>query len=226
MRAARALLLALALPLPAAAATGESGTLDPAALGGATAPLLGALNHVRVKHERACLSGIRAFVNVYVDPNKGSPRPDPNCHAGAYNRFRYYFYSPDKPKRIIVETYQPIGSGPICMAPRYGYFDSSYPGDTEDRIDDVRSTCIADFDVDTGRALGVAAENGLPLGTLSAYELLLRFAETRAEPDWKDKLLRGKTFWAVSLGEKSSRLEYLVDARTGAFLKSRPRRKE
>ncbi|UPT73223.1 MAG: hypothetical protein M0D55_15210 [Elusimicrobiota bacterium] len=225
MSLGRALLLALALPLAAGTAgTGESGTLDPAGTGGATGPLLGALKHVQLKHERACLAGIKAWVNIYVDPNKGAVKEDPRCHPGSFNEFSYLFYSPDKPRRIIVMVNQPIGSGPICMAPLYGHFDDNYPGDDPTRGERVPATCIADFSVDTAKALAVAGANGLGLGTTTTYLMRLVYAETGTEPDWKDKLLRRKVFWVVSVDPREHRnvREYLVDAQTGAFLKSRP----
>lgn len=234
MSLARALAATLALALNAAAlGTGESGTLDTKATGSATGPLLGALNFVRVKHERACLSGIDAIVNNYVDPNKSAEnagvKPDPRCHPGSFNNFRYLFYSPEKPHRIIAQVYQPIGGGPTCSAPRYGEYDAIYPGDLKDVswAGDVRATCISEFEVDTGRALAVAGEHGLPLGSLTAYDMVLIFAETGTEPDWKDKKLRGKVFWAISIADTETRArtkrarQYLVDAKTGAFLKAR-----
>lgn len=235
MTLARALAATLALALNAAAlGSGESGTLDPKATGSATGLLLRAINEVRAKHERACLSGISAIVNNYVDPNRNAEnsglKPDPRCHPGSFNEIRYLFYSPDKPNRIIARINQPIGSGPSCAAPPYGTFDMIYPGDLKELTwaGDVRATCISEFNVDSGRALGIAAEHGLPLGAMTAYEMTLVFAETGTEPDWRDKKLRGKVFWVISASEYGVKRvrQYLVDASTGVFLKSRWRVKE
>ncbi len=219
-----ALLAVLLLGGPAAAQT--SGSLDTSVAGGATNLLLGAINFMRKEgHERACMSGMRAFLNDYTPEQKDDPR----SRAGSVNTFRYYFYSPDKPHKVSLEIRQPIGGGPYPPIGRYNEYDPHYVGEGKTSVDgpieksDVRDTCISEMAVDTDKAMAVAAANGLPLGTITEYRADLVRAAGPDEPDWKDKALRGKTFWLVAIAEPKMKTvrEYIVDAVTGKFIKSR-----
>lgn len=217
---------ALALALPAFAQS-HSGTWDPALGKGATGLLGGALAHMQsLGHVQACLSGMRAEVNLYSPADK----QDPRSRSGAINKFSYFFFSPSAPHRTILGINEPIDGGPLPQNARYHEYDPSYIGDSAKRGglayggQDVRETCISELRVDSGQALAVAARNGLPLGTMSAYQLMLIRAADEAEPDWKDRALRRKTFWTVSLSAdhnvKTVR-EYVIDAVSGKFLKAR-----
>jgi len=222
---------AFALALTAFAQTQpSSGTWDPALGKGATGLLGGALARMQsLGHNEACLSGMRATVNIYAEADKDDPR----SRSGSINTFEYFFYSPSKPHRAILEIHEPIDGGPLPQNTRYGEYDAQYPGDTTERGGvstvraEVRETCISELRVDSAQALSVAAKNGLPLATLSAYRLYLIRAADENEPDWKDRALRRKTFWAVGLWTDHhvrTVRQYLVDAVTGKFLKARTAR--
>lgn len=198
--------------------------------GGATGLLLGAIKFMeQAGHMDACLSGIEAEINQYT----GATRGDPTTRAGAINSFHYHFWSPAKPPKTVVTIKEPIEGGPLPQMNRYNEYDPYYVGSGEHvspGLYDVRPTCISEFRVDTDKALEVAAKNGLPLGTKSPYKLTLIHAAGPGEPDWNDRSLRGKVFWAVRVWDsrggpdKSGNRQYLVDARTAKFIKSRPGR--
>lgn len=214
---AAAAALALALAAPALAQT-SSGSWDARLGGGATGLLAGALRFLAKEgHPNACLSGMRADVNLYTPAED----KDPRTRAGAINRFHFFFWSPDKPPTMAVSINLPIEGGPAPQQARYNEYDPYYS--PPPAIFDVRPTCISELNVDTDKALAAAAKHGLPLGTMSAYELKLIHAAGPSEPDWSDKSLRRKAFWAVSLSAADSKTEtqYLVDAVTGRFLKAR-----
>jgi hypothetical protein len=215
---AAAALLGLSMPFSGLAQT--SGALDPKAAGGATNLLVGAIQFMQKEgHPESCLSGMEAHVNQYTPNHPG----DPTTIAGSINSFHYFFYSPVKPHRAVVSINEPIGAGPAPQQARYHEYDPYYVGELDSVMYDVRPTCISDFGVDTGRALAVAAENGLPLGTMTAYELLLVHAAGPDEPDWKDAKLRRKIFWTVKVWDRDlpKLREFLIDAQTGRFIKAR-----
>ncbi|MBI5245709.1 MAG: hypothetical protein HY923_00900 [Elusimicrobia bacterium] len=219
----RAAAFALAL---SAFAQSHSGTWDPALGKGATGLLGGALAHMQtLGHVESCLSGMMATVNIYHPAD----RQDPRSRAGAINSFDYYFFSPAKPHRTVLSINEPIDGGPLPQNSRYHEYDPQYIGDSAERGGvgfshiDVRETCISELRVDSSQALAVAAKNGLPLGTMTAYRLHLLRASAETESDWKDRALRQKTFWVVYLSDRDVKTvrQFLIDAVTGKFLKSR-----
>ncbi len=215
----RPLVTALALMLSASVCFSQtSGTWDPKLGGGATGLLYGAIKFMEKDGKPdACLSGMKALVNIYTpaDPH------DPRTRAGAISKFHFYFWSPTKPPKTALSINLPIAGGPEPQQTRYNEYDPYYtpPGS----IFDVRPTCISELRVDTDKALEVAAKNGLPLGTMSAYELKLIHAASPDEADWKDRALRKRVFWVVSLpvAKAATERQYLVDALTGKFIKAR-----
>lgn len=217
----RPLAAALALILCAARGSAQTtGTWDPKLGSGATGLIYGAIKFMETAgHQDACLSGIQADVNQFTAAIKG----DPTTRDGAVNSFHFFFWSPTKPPKTVVTINEPIEGGPLPQNMRYNEYDPYYVGSGEHVLYDVRATCISELRVDTGRALEVAAKNGLPLGTMSPYRLLLINAASPEEPDWNDRALRKKVFWAVSVWnyEATSARQYLVDARTGRFIKAR-----
>ena len=216
---ARSLATAAALMLGAVACLAQTpGTWDPKLGGGATGLLYGAIKFMEKEgHPDACLSGIKAHINLYTpaDPN------DSRTRSGSISRFHYYFWSPTKPPTTAVSINEPIEGGPEPRQARYNEYDPYYS--PPPAVYAVRPTCIAELLVDTDKALAVAAKNGLPLGTMSAYELHLIHAAGPDEPDWKDRALRKKVFWtvAITVDHAAKERQYLVDAVTGAFLKAR-----
>jgi len=212
----RSIAAAFALLLNASAAFAQtSGTWDTKLGGGATGLLYGALKFMaKDGKSNACLSGMKAHINIFTpaDPK------DPRTRAGAVSKFHFYFWSPNKPPRTVVSINLPIAGGPEPQQTRYNEYDPYYTPPAS--IYDVRPTCISELNVDTDKALAVAAKNGLPLGTMSAYELKLFYAAGPDEPDWKDRALRKKIFWAVSISEEKAAMErqYLADALTGGFI--------
>lgn len=215
----RSFAAALALLLNASVCFSQTaGTWDTRLGGGATGLLYGAIKFMEKDgHPDACLAGMKAHINLYTPAD----RTDPRTRAGAISRFHFYFWSPGKPPRTVVSINEPIQGGPAPQQARYNEYDPYYTPPLS--LYDVRPTCISDLRVDTDKALAVAAKNGLPLGTMSAYELKLFHAASPDEPDWNDRALRKKVFWAVSLTVDDAKTErqYLVDALTGGFIKSR-----
>lgn len=215
----RSIAAALALLLSASAAFAQtSGAWDPKLGGGAAGLMIGALRFMRNDGKTAaCLSGMKAHINIFTpaDPK------DPRTRAGAINKFHFYFWSPDKPRTTAVSINLPIAGGPAPQQARYNEYDPYYS--PPEVIHDVRPTCISEMNVDTDKALAIAAKNGLPLGTMSAYELKLLHPSSPDEPDWKDRALRNKVFWTVSLpvDKAATERQYLVNAVTGEFIKAR-----
>jgi hypothetical protein len=218
--------LAAVLVLLSAASSGRAqttGTWDPKLGAGATGLIYGAIKFMEKEgHPDACLSGIEARVNQFVPAIKG----DPTTRDGAVNSFHFFFWSPGKPPKTVVTINEPIEGGPLPQQMRYNEYDPYYVGSGDGGIYDVRPTCISELRVDTAKALEVAAKNGLPLGTASAYELLLIHAAGPDEPDWSDRSLRKRVFWAVRAYDSAAKTarEYLVDALTGKFIKARASR--
>lgn len=208
---------AMALALLASSCGAQtSGVWDTKRAGGAKGLMVGAIKFLEKEgHPNTCLSGGLARVNLFTpaDPK------DPRTRAGAISKFHFFFWSSEKPPTTAVSINIPIEGGPAPQQARYNEYDPYY----SPPIYDVRPTCISELNVDSDLALAVAAKNGLPLGTMSAYELKLIHAAGPDEPDWKDRALRRKVFWAVSvvIDKAKTERQYLVDAVTGRFIKAR-----
>jgi len=200
-----------------------SGASDSKFGAGARGLVLGAIRHMEKEgHPGACLSGIGASINQYT---AAAPN-DPSTRSGAINVFSFNFWSPTKPHHTMVFIKQPVNGGPAPQRVRYNEYDPTYiGGESDDAWYGVRPTCIPQLLVDTGKAIEVAAKNGLPLGTMSTYVLWLIYAASPDEADWNDRTLRKKIFWIVTIETGSARTqrEYLVDALTGKFIKARTR---
>lgn len=168
----------------------------------------------------SCLAGAIATVNIYKDPRlKTDP---PQGRDGYYNHWTFYFNSPEpKPFIVPVDVEDRVGEGPedpFSPLGRYGLYEH-----TVNREEFYDKTCITDLSEDSGRAVETAFARGLPVNMSEPYFLHLRYAWSAASPFWREKLLRGKTFWVVEPAEEGIGRSYYVDARSGKFLMKGPR---
>ena len=152
----------------------------------------------------------------------------------------FYFYSPTKPFSSV-EVSEPVDSGPQdSTLGAFNNYSTLYEGRGGSTLPaefaDSADACITDLPVDSGQALVAAWKAGLPKGNGNNYGLTLRSNAGPVSRDWSDKSLRRKRYWIVIDGDLKPQdiglvhgtslshevyRQYLVDAKTGAFIKKR-----
>lgn len=133
--------------------------------------------------------------------------------SGYFNGVTAHFKAPARP-RFSVQVNEPNGKGP--NDPTFLLYHYMLRVDGDEAVG--HSGCIADLEVSYTQALAAAVRMGLTLGEDNSQFLELRSARDRTEPGWKDRRLRGKTYWRVVESLKGRNNEYYVDAVTGKAL--------
>lgn len=204
MRILTAAALALAL------SAGAADNADPGASTMASLVMGSWKQAEREGHKDFCFTGLTVGMNVYHKARMAANTKEEEEMSGYYNSVTTHFKAPSLPP-FSVTVYEPNGRGPNDPTfPLYNYMSHI---DGDEAVG--HRECIAAFEVNYARAVGIAAKMGLIVSTGNEQALELRRASGPEEPGWSDKKLRGRTYWLVVESVKGRVNQYYIDALTG-----------
>ena len=168
----------------------------------------------REGHKDFCFAGLAVGMNNYREAQLAANEKEKAEMSGYFKIVTTYFITPGLPK-FSVTVREPNGKGPDDpIFPLYNY---SVHIDGAETVGHAQ--CIAKLEVSYAQAVGLAAKEGLILAEGNSQFLELRMASDPSEPGWRDKKLRGKTYWLVAETIGGRVKEYYIDAVTGKVLR-------